>query len=204
MSEEQVVQPTETPPEPPAQETPPAAETPPEAPPSEAPDGQSAAPPEAPPQEGEPVARAVPKPDEYVLPEGMPEELRQVAHDLDYTQEQLDGSLKEFANYANGMRAVEMNALHEMGQTHIKNWGDSAETNLTLARQALKQNDPDGKMAKVLKTSGYANHPVVLDFLLGIGRSMQEGGFLTTAVKRPPGQKTLAQALFPNHPTKEG
>ena len=134
----------------------------------------------------------------------MPDELRQFAHKNKFTQEQLDASLSEFANYSNGMRQAELKMLHDMGQAHIKNWGDSAEHNLTLARQALRQNDPDGKLAEVLKNSGYANHPVVLDFLAGLGKSMQEGGFLKTTVKRPPGQKTLAQSLFPNHPTKEG
>lgn len=205
MAEEQVVQPTETPPvETPAQETPPAAQAAPEAPPSETPpEGQSPAPPEAPPEQ-EPDAGAVPPPEAYVLPEGMPDELRQFAHDNGFSQKQLDASLTQFATYANGMKQAELQALHDMGQAHIKNWGDAAETNLTLARQALKQNDPDGNLAKALKNSGWANHPAVLDFLTSLGKSMQEGGFLKTTVKRPPGQKSLAQALFANHPSQEG
>jgi hypothetical protein len=154
--------------------------------------------------EPEPVERAVPKPEEYVLPEGMPDTVRAFAHERGFTQEQLDGTIQHFGSYVVGMQAAEQKALREMGEAHLKNWGNEAQTRLALAKRALKQNDPDGKLAEALNTSGYGNHPAVLDFLYNLGKGMQEGGFLKSAVPRSPGQKSAAQALFGGtHPSKE-
>ena len=151
----------------------------------------------------EPDARVVPKPSEYELPEGLPDNLRIFAHENGFTQEQLSSAIQQFGGYMTGMKSAERQALSEMGQTHLKNWGENAQTNLNLARQALKQNDPDGTLAKALNESGWGDHPAVLDFLHNIGKSMQEGGFLKSTVPRPSGEKTLAQALYgENHPTE--
>lgn len=147
--------------------------------------------------------RVVPKPDEYKIPEGLPKELGQFAHENQYTQEQLDAAIKMFDSYSQAKDTAQQVALRQLGEAHIKNWGDEANFKLTLAKRALKQNDPEGALAKALNESGYGNHPAVLDFLANLGEQMREGGFLKSAVNRPPGKKSLAQALFPDHPSKE-
>lgn len=147
--------------------------------------------------------RVVPKPDEYKIPEGLPKELGQFAHENEYTQEQLDAAVKMFDSYSQAMKTSQQIALRQLGEAHIKNWGDEANFKLTLAKRALKQNDPNGALAKALNESGYGNHPAVLDFLANLGEQMREGGFLKSAVNRPPGKKSLAQAMFPDHPSKE-
>lgn len=152
--------------------------------------------PEAPPE------RVVPKPSEYTIPEGMPDSMREFAHENGFTQDQLDKTLAHMGAYVEASTVAQRVALREMGEAHLKNWGEMKDTNLNLAKQALAQNDPDGKLAKALNETGYGNHPVVLDFLHNLGKGMQEGGFLKRAVRVAPGQKTAAQAMYgDNHPT---
>ena len=146
--------------------------------------------------------RVVPKPSEYELPEGMPDNIRIFAHENGFTQEQLNASLQQFGGYMQGMKTAEQQSLRQAGEAHLKQWGDQAQTKLALAKQALKQNDPDGALAKALEDSGYGNHPAVLNFLHSIGKSMQEGGFLKSAVPRNPQERTAAQMMYgDNHPS---
>ena len=155
------------------------------------------------PTEPEPTERVVPKPEEYTLPEGMPEQLRSFAHDQGFTQDQLDASLQQFGGYMQGMQQSHLEALRKAGEAHVANWGSEANTKLSLAKAAVRQNDPDGKLMKALNESGWGNHPDVLDFLYNIGKSMQEGGFIKSTVPKRPGQKTAAEAMYgENHPTK--
>lgn len=157
--------------------------------------------PAAAPPEGGP--RVVPKADEYKLPEGAPTQLGEFAHANNMTQEQLDATVNTFGGYISNTRKMEKLNLRAAGEQKLKDWGDNSKYNLTLAKRALKQNDPEGKMTKALNDSGYGNHPAVLDFLFTIGQSMKEGGFLKSAVNRPPGQKTMAQTMYPDLPSKE-
>ena len=144
----------------------------------------------------------VPKPSEYNLPEGMPDNIRIFAHENGFTQKQLEAALNQFGGYMNDVKVSEQMALRQMGEAHLKNWGPQAKTKLALAKQALQQNDPDGALAEALETSGYGNHPAVLNFLHNIGKSMQEGGFLKSAVPRNPQDKTAAQMMYgDNHPS---
>ena len=154
--------------------------------------------------ESTPNERVVPQPDQYVLPEGMPDELRQFAFDNEMTQKQLDGTMNKFAQYVTGMDQAKLSSLKLAGQAHIKNWGEHGKENVALIEQALVQNDPTGALTKALNESGYNYHPAVLNFLFQIGRSMQEGGYLKSAVHIPAGQKTVAQTLYgDSHPSKE-
>lgn len=147
--------------------------------------------------------RVVPTADGYKLPEGLDPAVGQFASENGYTQEQLDKTLEYFGEVVQNTDKAKVQALRVLGEAHLKNWGDAAQTNLNLAKQALAQNDPDGHLAKALNESGYGNHPAVLDFLYNLGKGMQEGGFLKTAVNRPPGQKSLAQKMYPSHVSKE-
>ena len=166
---------------------------------------ESTPPPETPDESVEiPPERVVPAADGYTLPEGLDPVIGQFANEHGFTQEQLDSTLEYFGNVIQNSEKSKVEALRTLGEAHLKNWGDQAQHNLSLAKRALAQNDPEGSLAKALNESGYGNHPAVLDFLYNLGRSMQEGGFLRGSVNRPPGQKTLAQTMYgDNHPSKE-
>lgn len=182
--------------------------TPPVTPPVDSPpvEPPPAEPPPAEPPANQPPAdtRVVPKATEYKLPDGAPSELGEFANKNDMTQVQLDATVRQFGAILQGTKAAEQASLKTAGDAHIKNWGENGKFKLTLAKRALQQNDPEGTMAKALETSGYGNHPAVLDFLHTIGKSMEEGGFLKSAVNAPPGKKTLAQSMYPDLPTKDG
>lgn len=190
------VQPTVTEPEVPATEA--APEAPPEQPTPEA------SPPPDTAAEGDPnPERVVPAADGYKLPEGIPPQVGEFAHKIGLTQEQLDANLEFFGEVVKSDRAMQMQNLRKLGEAHLKSWGSEADYKLSLAKRALKQNDPTGTLTKALNETGYGNHPAVLDFLSNLGATMQEGGFLKSAVNKPPGQKTAAQAMFgANHPSK--
>lgn len=183
-----------------APETPVKVETPPEAPPASA-EPQTPEPtaePETPPAE-----RVVPEADGYVLPEGVPPVLGEFANKNGFTQEQLDATIAQFGEYSTAAQVVQQTAIREQGEALIKEWGNNAQYNLSLAKRALKQNDTTGELAKVLNESGYGNHPAVLTFLSKLGKDMQEGGFLKSSVTKPKGAKTMAQRMFPNMPSTE-
>lgn len=186
--------------------TPPVEPAPP-APPVEpvAPAAQATPPPETPPEPApEPADRVVPAADGYTLPEGVPQDIGQFAHDHGFTQEQLDSTIQQMGNYMQGNQIAQQNALRSLGEAHLKNWGENADYNLSLAKRALQQNDTDGQLAKALNDSGYGNHPAVLNFLYNLGQGMKEGGFLKSAVNRPPGERTAAQAMYGDSITSKG
>jgi len=177
-------------------------------PPTQDPEPQQTTEPESPtaeepePTEPEPTERVVPKPSEYELPEGMPDSIRIFANEHGFTQDQLNATLGQFGGYLQGMQQTEQKALREAGEAHLKNWGQDAQHKLGLARQALKQNDPEGKLMEALNNSGWGNHPDVLNFLYSIGKSMQEGGYLKSTVIAKPGDKSAAQSMYgDNHPS---
>jgi len=155
-----------------------------------------------PPQEA-PV-RVVPEPDGYVLPEGIPPEIGQFAKTNDMTQTQLDATLQHFGTIVQNNRNAEAASIRQAGEAHIAKWGEQGDYNMSLARRALAQNDPDGTLKQALDSSGFGNHPAVLDFLFTLGSSMKEGGYLKSAINRPPGKKTAAQSMYgENHPSEE-
>ena len=133
----------------------------------------------------------------------MPLEVVEFAKANNFTQAQLDGSINEFNKIVEGAKTAEISAIRTAGEAHIKNWGDKGKYNLNIAQRALKQLDGEGKMTELLRKSGYGNHPVVMDFLFSIGSSLSEGGFLKGSARRPPGQKTTAQKMFPNMVSKD-
>jgi len=157
--------------------------------------------PKEPPKEEPKVVN--PNADEYEFPKGVPKEFGEFAHKNGFTQEQATAALTQFAGYNQLAEQTRLQALRTMGEKHLEDWGDKKDFNLSLAQRALKQNDPDGNLAKTLNTSGYGNHPAVLEFLYRIGKSMQEGGFLKTAINRPKGSKSTAQAMYPSMASKE-
>lgn len=184
-------------PDAPAQPAAPTAAAPAAPPSGDPPAGPAQSQPGTPAEPGQdPSVRAVPAVDEYVLPEGVPKEVAEFAHANQFTQDQLNVVLSEFNKYSEVSREAEAKMIREAGEAHLKTWGDQADFKVRLARQALQQNDPDGSLTRMLNATGYGNHPAVLEFLSRIGTSMQEGGFLKSAVNKPPPKKTAGQLLF--------
>jgi len=141
---------------------------------------------------------------DLVLPEGTPEFFKDFGKANKLSQDQLNATVEFLSTGLKAQREVELKALADAGQAHIKNWGEQAGQHMSVAKRALKQSDPDGQVTKFLKDTGYANHPVVLEFFKNLGLSMQEGGFLKGAVNVPPGERSLAQTMYgENHPSKE-
>lgn len=148
--------------------------------------------------------RVVPSPTEYKLPEGMPKDVGEFANKNDMTQEQLDNTLSFFGSYEEAKDTYQKEQLREAGENHVEKWGDKKDTNLSLVRRTLKTTDKDGKLTKLLDDTGFGNHPVVLDYFLGIAQEFKEGGFLPSEVNRPAGKASAAQAMFgKNHPSKQ-
>jgi len=193
----------------PSQDTAPTSEATPETPPV-APEAAPEAAPETPPQEATPPPESAAEPetpperadasaDVYVAPDGSPKGFDDFAKSLNLTQAQGEGVLK-----AQGMmKQAELQNMRQVGEAHVKTWGDKAGYNMNLARRAMKQMDPDGGLRKLLDTTGFGNHPEVLNFFLRQGTSLSEGGFLKGNVNRPPGKKTVAQKMFPNMTSSE-
>lgn len=195
--------PAAPPAEPSAEPNPPA--DPPSDPPADPPTDPADPPAEPPAPEDPPVERVVPKPDEYVLPEGTPEMVAQWAHDNDLTQEQLDATVKQYGALLAGKDEAVQADMRQQGEALVKTWGKNADYNLSLVRRALAQNDDsEGSLKKLLDESGYGNHPTVLNFFLKLGGSLKEGGFLKNHVNRPVGQRSAAQSMFGNtHPSAD-
>lgn len=188
--------------------TPPAAATPPATPPATPAAPDAGAPPastadasSAPPNGGTPLTT---ERIQYQLPDGVPSSVADWANTHKLSQDQLNASLHFFGNVSQAQAQAQQQQLRLAGEAHIKNWGENRDYNLKLAQRALRQNDPNGALTKALNETGYGNHPAVLDFLLNLGKSMQEGGFLKSGTSRPPGSKSAAQAMYgDNHPSIE-
>jgi len=157
------------------------------------------------PTEPGPEARIVPKPSEYELPEGIPDQLRIFAHENGFTQEQLNASLQQFGGYIQGMQQAEIQGMRQLGEAHVKNWGPAAKTNLALAKAAMSWLDGQIEgFSEYINSTPAGNNPHVLQALYLVGKSMQEGGFLKSAVPRKPGEKTAAEAMYGDHHPSQG
>ena len=146
----------------------------------------------------------VPKPSEYELPEGLPDNIRIFAHEQGLTQEQLNATITQFGGYLQGIQQSEAQAMRQLGESHVKNWGPEAKTNMALAKSALNWLDTQIEgFSNYVNTSQAGNNPHVIQALYLVGKSMQEGGYIKSAVPRKPGEKTAAIAMYgENHPTQ--
>ena len=152
--------------------------------------------------EGETLERVVPAVEDYELADGLPRSLAVFANENDMTQSQLDNTIKELTNYTDAQRVAEQKFMFEEGSKVVESWGDKSQSNLSLIKRALDHHDPDGEVAQALDATGYGNHPVMLKFLLRMGESLQEGGFITSAATPPSTKKTAASVMFGgSHPS---
>ena len=151
--------------------------------------------------EEEPAKRVVPKTEDYSFPDTVPEVLRgdlaAFANKNDMTQEQLNSSLEKFSSFNEQSRKAEQAFLAKEGQELVKSWGEEAKTNLNLTHQGLSHYDEKGTVAKMLKETGYFQHPEVLKLFHKIGKDLGEGGFLESSGHAPTKKKTFADNLFP-------
>jgi len=136
------------------------------------------------------------KAEDYKLPEGVPSDIAKLAEELGFTQEQLDGSLAKYDEIAKATQLAEYEAIRKEGESLVREWGDNAKANLTLVRRALQVNDPTGELADALNATGFGNHPAVLRYLLNVGKSLNEGDFVSGDTNTPQPKKTAAQVLF--------
>lgn len=148
--------------------------------------------------------RVVPKPSEYELPEGLPDNIRIFAHEHGFTQDQLNATLDQFSGYIHGMHQAEAQAMRQLGEAHVKNWGPEAKTNMALAKAAMNWLDTQIEgFSNYINGSMAGNNPHVIQALYLVGKSMQEGGYIKSAIPRKPGEKTAAQAMYgDNHPSQ--
>jgi len=147
-----------------------------------------------------PVQRVVPAADGYQLGEGVPAQLGEIFNKLDMTQEQAQGVLK----LDQARSAAMASALRTAGEAHIKSWGESAETNINLAKRGMNHFDPTGQLKQVLNDTGYGNDPRLLEMFFQFGRRMEEGGFLKSAVNTPASNpKDVAHMWYPKDAPKD-
>lgn len=146
--------------------------------------------------------RVVPNSSEYTLPEGVPIEVGKFAHENDMTQAQLDATLTKMSGYMQASDDAQKAHIRAEGEKLVTDWGDQASANINIAKRALTQVDSDGALKSVLESTGYANHPVVLNHFLAIGQMFQEGGFLKGSNNTPAASVSAAQALYgTKHPS---
>ena len=140
---------------------------------------------------------ATAKPEDYTLPEGVPQEFRKFASDLNLSQGQVDAVFTLFHNTSVAKDAELQKALSDAGEAHLVSWGESRQENLSLAKSALTHFDKEGKLSGVLKATGWGNHPLVLEHFRQVGELLKEGGFIRTSGAPPQKKKTAAEALYP-------
>lgn len=146
----------------------------------------------------------VPPQEEIIVPEGFPPQLADMARQHGFTQPQLDAAIKFFSDATTASQQVQQQQLRELGEAHIRSWGEQGRYNLQIGQRALKMIDTDGVLTKMLNETGYGNHPAVIQSLYQLGVKLQEGGFLNTTFNRPPGKRTAAQTLYgDNHPSTD-
>ncbi len=133
------------------------------------------------------------------FPDTIPENFKQFFKEHNFTPQQAT----EAINFAASVNYTEMQKLKEAGQQFLETWGEQKEANLKLAKQALKHYDSSGDLLKVLNTTGYGNHPAILNFFYTLGKTLKEGGFIKSEPHVPTKPRTLAQAMYGNtHPSK--
>jgi hypothetical protein len=149
-------------------------------------------------------AGIVNNPDDYQVPDYVTPEMKQFAFQQGLSNEQFNSVIAQYGYIAHASEQQRTNQLSNMAAAQLDKWGDAAEYNLGLAKQALKAVDSEGELSNVLKETGYGNHPVVLRFLYNLGNQLKEGGFLRGSINKPTGKKSIAEIMYgETHPVKD-
>ena len=161
-----------------------------------------ATPPEPSPTVPEPVAvpdRVVPKAEEYAAPDYITPQMKEFANANGFTQEQFDKTLSQFGNVMQGNSQAQAAQLRSQGEALLTEWGTAKSTNLNLVKRALAIDDPSGTITKLLNTTGFGNHPDVLNHFLARGKVLKEGGFIKNEVNVAQNNpKDRAHRMYPN------
>jgi hypothetical protein len=149
-------------------------------------------------------AGVINNPDDYTVPDFVTPEMKEFAFKQGLSNDQFNSVISQYGYITNVAEQQKMNQLSNMAAAQIEKWGDAAEYNLGLAKQALKVVDKEGELSKILKDTGYGNHPVVLRFLHNLGNQLKEGGFLRGSINKPTGKKSIAEIMYgETHPVKD-
>lgn len=145
-----------------------------------------------------PLAPPVVKPEEYQLPQGVPDEVRGVAHSLSLTQEQLNGVLQFQAQNFSAANERQAQQLAEQGQQKLTEWGANAKENLEMSKRAVAYIESKSPgVVEMLNTTGYGNHPIVMELFKNVGEMLKEGGFNKGENYTPATTKNAADKMFP-------
>ncbi|MDY0282871.1 MAG: hypothetical protein RBR35_20245 [Salinivirgaceae bacterium] len=170
----------------------------PEPTPAPAPEPTPQTPPEPPTPPQEP-ASSDPSAQGNEYPEHMPENVKTFFKEKGFSPQQATEAL----NFANSLNYAEKVQLKKQGEKFLDSWGEQKEANLKLAKRALKQYDPKGEVLKVLNSTGYGNHPAILNFFYTLGKELKEGGYIKSEPHVPTKPRTLAEAMYgKTHPSK--
>jgi hypothetical protein len=149
-------------------------------------------------------AGIVNSPDDYQVPDYVTPEMKQFAFQQGLSNEQFNSVIAQYGYIAQASEQQRINQLNNMAAAQLEKWGEAAEYNLGLAKHALKTVDKEGELSRVLKETGYGNHPVVLRFLYNLGNQLKEGGFLRGSINKPTGKKSIAEIMYgETHPVKD-
>lgn len=135
-------------------------------------------------------------PIELQFDETVPEPIKNFAKTQNFSQEQFNSTFKFFNDVITQSNERAMQESYQRGKAHVESWGEEAPHKISLAKQALQVTDRSGEVTKYLRESGAANNPVVMNFLVDLGKMLQEGGFIHANANPIPGKKTLADKLF--------
>lgn len=147
------------------------------------------------------LAPEVPEPDGYDIPDGIPKSVGEAANKLELSNEQFKGTIETFNQLTAAKDAAVLEAMEKAGEQETATWGDDKDKIVNLSKEALEYYDSEDKeLTKILKESGYGNHPAVLKFFKKLGQEFDEGGFIKSNNKTPGNtSKTAANVMFPNH-----
>jgi hypothetical protein len=136
-------------------------------------------------------------PDSYTVPEEVPKELKQWAAKEGFTDTQFKAALGKYQEAISTIQQGTLQQLENLGKKQLEEWGDQAQTKLGVAKQALNQFDVTGHVKELLKTSGYGNHPAVLQMFAAIGEALGEGKFVDGPATTPT-KKSMAEKMYPS------
>lgn len=142
------------------------------------------------------VETPVTAPVELAFAEDVPAPIKEFAKTQGFSQAQFDSTFKFFNDVITQSNERAMQESYQRGKAHVESWGEEAPHKISLAKQALQVTDPTGEVAKYLKESGAANNPVVMNYLVTLGKMLEEGGFIRANANPIPGKKTLAEKLY--------
>lgn len=148
-------------------------------------------------------------PEGYSLSEDQLAAVTPVFKELGLTQEQADKLIAFDAKRALEAQGATEQAAVEHRNKLVGEWettlrgdkdfgGANFDANVAIAQKALAEfGSPE--LSTMLKESGLGSHPEVVRFFHRVGKELAEGSLHRTTTEVP-GEKSLAQRMYPNYP----